>query len=186
MAGNNGNDKPEQFAEHHVEKVNSLQERYQRLDDRVSHVDSQVGKIWSSLGETRQELAGLGAQVGGMRDALNKLVDKMDRPPQQFNWGWLLAALALVLSMATTFTTMNISPVVKQLDRVTERQSDTLENGTDERVKNAHTLGKIEAQIASEIKENEGDDEDMHLIMKELYDLQRRVGHIEGEGSHVE
>jgi peptidoglycan hydrolase CwlO-like protein len=168
-----------------VDHVNDLKMRTSQMEGRVEHIDQQVGKIWSTLSETRQEMAAVSAEMRGVVAALQGLAAKMDKPPQQFNWGWLIAALSLVLAMATTFTNMNIAPLTKQLDRVTERQSNTLENGLKEKQDYSYQIGQMRAQIDREIEENQEDDVTDGAIMQKLYEMQLRLGIIEGGEGRV-
>ncbi len=158
--GGNGNN-----GANHVDDIRDLEARYRHMDDRV-------GKIG-------QEVAGVKATLDSVVSTLETISKRVNQP-NNTQWSPIIAAIGLAFTVAMAFTAMTARPIESQLDRVSDRQAHTLEVGMSERVEHARTMGALEAMIAREQEENIEDDNTQSKIMEKIYDINYRLGRIEG------
>jgi hypothetical protein len=109
------------------------------LDRKVEHLDIQYSTLSSRM-------SGIETSIKGLTDAVGKLTDKANQP-QKTEWQAILAGLALVFTLAASYSNLSTAPIIEDLNRLDESQTTSHSKINEILLDHTKSIGKIEAII---------------------------------------
>lgn len=145
-----------------------------------SRYEERVGQVDHRLNRVEQALSSNTATLEALQKSMSLIAEKVHNPPRT-QWGAIAGFAGVALTAAMGYTTLTIGPVSSGLEAVRERQNSTIDAQIQQMLTASFRAGEHEARLSLSEKELEEDDNSLALLMKEVYELQRRLGTLEGE-----
>jgi hypothetical protein len=145
-----------------------------------SRYEERVGQVDHRLNRVEQALSSNTATLEAVQKSMSLIAEKVHNPPRT-QWGAIAGFAGVALTAAMGYTTLTIGPVSSGLEAVRERQNSTIDAQIQQMISASFRAGEHEARLSLSEKELAEDDSSFAMIMKEIYELQRRLGTLEGE-----
>ena len=114
-------------------KEDQHQERVRAVEFDVAHVSARVESLSRGLDDFRDLF------VNNMRD----LKKDMEAFRQPTNWGWIIAGVMVVMTMAAMYTNLTVAPLRTQMGYILERQDGQAERAAEK----TGTIGAISQSL---------------------------------------